>query len=70
MRKSQQVSYGQFLFLSIIGFVMLTMVIVIERVPYRLGWGDSANRMFTHILPIALFCIALRVDSFFRAESP
>jgi|GEM_PF-2959266 len=28
--------------------------------PYRLGWGDSANRIFTHILPIIVFYLGLK----------
>ncbi len=30
------------------------------RVPYRLGFGDSANRMMTHIAPLALLYVLLR----------
>ena len=30
------------------------------RVPYRLGFGDSANRMMTHIAPLVLLYVLLR----------
>ncbi len=30
------------------------------RVPYRLGFGDSANRMMTHIVPLVLLYVLLR----------
>ncbi len=36
----------------IVAFSSLVILLGIMRVPYRLGWGDSANRIFTHLLPI------------------
>lgn len=39
-------------FYGIVSFFCLLLAIAYFRNPYRLGWGDSANRMFTHILPV------------------
>ncbi len=41
-----------FLFVLLLGFL--------TRKPFRVGWGDSANRMFTHLLPFVLFYLLLK----------
>jgi len=48
-------SYGIF------SFLFLLLGIVYFRNPFRLGWGDSANRMLTHILPIIMSYIVMKV---------
>lgn len=49
---------------SIISFFLLVLILVYLRTPYRLGWGDSANRIFTHILPVLGFYNLLAYVSF------
>ena len=43
-----------YFFYGISSFLLLLLAISYFRVPYRVGWGDSANRMLTHILPILI----------------
>lgn len=42
----------------------ISLVIVLElgffRQPYRLGWGDAANRILTNLVPIFFFYLQLR----------
>ena len=43
------------LHLLLFGFVILLLIFSFSRVPYRIGWGDSANRMLTHIYPFSIY---------------
>lgn len=52
--KEELFSYG------IVSFFALLLAIVYFRVPYKSGWGDSANRMFTHILPIVVLYVLMK----------
>lgn len=45
---------GRALFLAVPVAAALTMLLAYGRIPYRIGLGDSANRMFLHYLPIAM----------------
>ncbi len=45
-------------------FFALLLAIVYFRVPYKSGWGDSANRMFTHILPINVLYVVMKASQF------
>jgi len=45
---------------GVILFFALLLAIVYFRVPYHTGWGDSANRMFTHILPIVILYVQMK----------
>ena len=49
-----------------VAFFLLTLILCYGRPPYRVGWGDSANRMLTHIAPIALLYVFARHASFFK----
>lgn len=42
---------------GIISYFILLLALSSMRSPYRIHWGESANRMLTHILPIILFYI-------------
>lgn len=53
-----------------LSFIAIVIVLGIMRVPYRLGWGDSANRMFTHLLPILLAYLALKFSVESRISVP
>lgn len=41
-------------------FFSLVVALSFFRVPYRLGWGDSANRMMVHILPIIALYLMMK----------
>lgn len=43
-----------FLTLSTTGMIILILVFGTIRIPYRLGWGDSANRLMVMVVPLAL----------------
>jgi len=45
---------------GVILFFALLLAIVYFRVPYHTGWGDSANRMVTHILPLGTLFILMK----------
>jgi len=44
----------------IVSFLLLTLLVSYGRNPYRFGWGDSGNRMMTHIAPIAVLYVFAR----------
>ena len=51
---------GRVLLAFFVGFFSLVILLGTMRIPYRIGWGDSANRIFTHLLPlIALWIICV-----------
>ncbi|RLD01549.1 MAG: hypothetical protein DRI65_15530 [Chloroflexota bacterium] len=56
-----RVSREYLFYYGISSFFSLLLAISYFRVPYRLGWGDSANRMSTHILPIILMFILMKI---------
>jgi hypothetical protein len=41
-------------------FFALLLALGFMRLPYRLGWGDSANRIITHIMPIILLYTVIK----------
>jgi hypothetical protein len=43
--------------LALSGWLILSLSFF--RTPYRIGWGDSANRMFVHLYPLAYFWVLL-----------
>ena len=45
---------------GIASFFATLLAIVYFRVPYHTSWGDSANRMFTHILPIVVLYVLMK----------
>jgi hypothetical protein len=45
-----------------IAFVALVLGLG-SMLAYRLGWGDSANRMFTHLLPLLIFMLVLKLQT-------
>lgn len=56
------IPYATFYFL---GLLLLGFM----RVPYRLGWGDSLNRMMITIVPVVLFYLFTALHrAFFRTE--
>lgn len=40
------------------------------RVPYRHGWGDTANRMLLHVFPLAVLYVALKLGPVFTGRDP
>jgi hypothetical protein len=55
-----RVPWDKLFFYGIFSFLFLLMGIVFFRNPFRLGWGDSGNRMLTHILPIIVLYISMK----------
>lgn len=47
-------------------YFLFTYIIVIARVPYRLGDGDSANRMILHIFPLIVFYLSVYMMNYFN----
>lgn len=47
---------------GIAGFFLLLLLISYAH-PFRLGWGDSANRAFLHILPVVIYFLTLKVGT-------
>jgi hypothetical protein len=41
--------------------LLFIYTIVRFRDPYRVGWGDSGNRMLLHVVPLMFFYFALRL---------
>jgi hypothetical protein len=49
-------------FLIVIGFFAIVLILGGAReFPFRLGFGDSANRMLTHIVPLAAAYVVAKV---------
>ncbi len=48
------------------GLLVILLLGAIRRIPYRIGWGDSGNRMLVHIAPLAVIYIAVKVHAWFR----
>lgn len=44
---------------GLVAFVLMVWCLGSFRPPYRLGWGDSANRILTHITPLVIVYLAL-----------
>jgi hypothetical protein len=45
---------------TIAGSLLLIYIGAFFRAPYRIGWGDSANRMLLHVLPLTCFYLVTR----------
>lgn len=54
--------YERIFTFSIVGFFLMVWLLGFPRSPYRLGWGDSANRIFIHILPIIMFYVSIKIN--------
>lgn len=52
-----------------VGFIALVLLLGMARPPYRLGWGDSANRIFTHLWPLLVVSVTAGATSF-RVSAP
>lgn len=45
-----------------VGYVVVVACLGgLRQIPYRLGWGDSANRMLVHVAPVLAISLALRL---------
>lgn len=60
--------FPAFWVVPVIGFAPLLFVLVYFRGPYRVGWGDSANRMLTHVLLVAVLYVVLAAGGALRRE--
>jgi hypothetical protein len=57
---------GRSLFLAVALAAALTLLLAYGRAPYRIGFGDSANRMFLHYLPLALLYLVVKAAPHLR----
>ena len=48
-------------------YIVLTLLVVYGRDPYRLGPGDSAARMALHVIPMVFFYFGLKFIPLLRA---
>jgi hypothetical protein len=64
-----RVRYPALWYVPVLGYVPLVYVMAYFRKPYRIGWGDSANRMMTHILLLAVMFVAMAAAQRARAYS-
>ena len=44
--------HGRMFAAFFVAFSSVVILMGLARIPYRTGWGDSANRLFTHLLPV------------------
>lgn len=42
-------------------FIVIILLAYFRNAPYLVGWGDSANRMMIHIVPILIFTFVTRI---------
>ncbi len=47
------------------GFLLILLLGVIRSSPYRIGWGDSGNRMLVHLAPLAVLYTLVKVRACF-----
>ncbi len=52
---------GRSLFLAVPLAAAVTLLLAVPRAPYRVGMGDSANRMFLHYLPLAMLYLVVKL---------
>jgi len=55
-----KVPWEEIFFYGIVSFFCLILAIVFFRKPYHTAWGDSGNRMLTHILPISILYVLMK----------
>jgi hypothetical protein len=53
-----EIKFSIFLLCAVFGILCLGYMH-----PFRYGWGDSANRMFVHLLPLCLLWVAMRATA-------
>ncbi len=51
-------------------YIFIVLLIVLARIPYRLGRTDSSNRLMLQILPVLLFSIAANAGNLKKWFSP
>ncbi|MCW8929224.1 MAG: hypothetical protein OQL19_03175, partial [Gammaproteobacteria bacterium] len=51
-----------FLSYGILFYFILIFLFSFARIPYLSSWGDSSNRMLTHLVPIIIFFFALKFN--------
>lgn len=63
--------YGALLALGSVGFILLVLILPHGRdAAYRVGWGDSGNRMMFHILPLIVLYLSLKLTRTLQASPP
>jgi hypothetical protein len=61
---------GRSLFLAAFASAAFTLLLAFGRIPYRVGFGDSANRMFLHYLPLAMLYLIVKLAPHMRGAAP
>ncbi len=61
------ISYERLFVVGIAGYLLVLLLISYLH-PFRLGWGDSANRAFLHVLPITVYYLTLKGGAAITAE--
>jgi hypothetical protein len=51
-------------------YILIVLLLVLARIPYRLGQTDSSNRLMLQILPVLLFSIASSSSNIKKWFSP
>jgi len=59
---NKQQPENRMLIYSAIGYILIVLLIVLARMPYRLGETDSANRLLLQIQPIILLAVASNAE--------
>lgn len=52
--------HGQLFSIGLPSYAFMIVGMGMFRVPYRIGWGDSGNRMLTHIVPLVVLFLAMK----------
>lgn len=58
LKNNQDHPEKRLLLYSIAGYILIILLLVLARIPYRLGQTDSANRLMLQILPVIFFTVA------------
>ena len=69
VRRKPDISGEKLFVVGITGFFMLITAISYVH-PFRIGWSDSANRAFTHILPVIVFYLTLKTAPLLFGRAP
>jgi len=58
LKDNQEHPEKRLLLYSLAGYILIVLLLVLARIPFRLGQTDSANRLMLQILPVIFYGIA------------
>jgi hypothetical protein len=67
--KRKQIAIHQFLIKIVLSTVLIISGLGFFRVPYRLTWTDSANRLLTLVFPIILLLLATVLSTYINSRN-